>query len=295
MSDLSLPRPYRVALVGAGRVGTTVAMLLRRRGHSVIGIASRSEESAQRARSFLEAPVFELGSVFTQTADVVLIGASDAAIREVAGAIAHTLRRDTVVCHFSGSLGLDPLTPVSDMGAKPCALHPVAACPDVITALRRLPGSAWGITSEPDIEAWSLALVRDELEGFPVLLADDQRPAWHAAAVVAANGVASLLTIGEAILTSLGVSSPEAVLGPLASGAVANAVEGGGGAATLTGPAVRGEIETIERHLAALGRLGGDLAADYKQTARTILAGASRAGRLDPIVESRVMEALETE
>jgi predicted short-subunit dehydrogenase-like oxidoreductase (DUF2520 family) len=268
-------------------------MLLRRRGHQLIGVASRSQESAERARSFLAAPVFELGTSFAHTADIVLIGASNAAIRDVAEAIAPTLRRDSFVCHFSGSLGLEPLAPVADAGAASGALHPVAACPDVVTALRRLPGSAWGVTCAERLEPWAIALVRGDLDGVPVMVEDRDRPAWHAAAVVTANGVASLLALAEAVLSSLGVGSPEAVLGPLASGVVANAVEKGGGAATLTGPVVRGENETIRRHVIALRALGEDFVSDYRQTARTIVAGARRAGRLDEAAEARMLQLLE--
>jgi predicted short-subunit dehydrogenase-like oxidoreductase (DUF2520 family) len=116
--------------------------------------------------------------------------------------------------------------------------------------------------------------------GIPVPVAEDDRALWHAAAVMTSNGIAALLATGEAILARIGVDDPEAVLGPLAAGAVANARSGGGGGATLTGPVVRGEVATLRKHLEALGSDAPELVPAYRLVARTILAAAASAGRL---------------
>lgn len=285
------PQPARVALVGAGRVGTAVALLLRRAGHVVVGVASRTPSSASRASALLGVPAFEPSSTFAHTADVVLLGVPDAALTEVARRVAPSLRPGTVVVHFAGAVGLTPLSHALAAGASACALHPVAACPDVVTALRRLPGCAWGVTCADDLRPWAHALVRDGLGGTPVDVAERDRPVWHAAAVTTANGIAALLASAEAMLDAIGVAQAAGVLGPLAAGAVDNAREAGAGA-TLTGPAVRGEVETVARHLRALESIDPLLADDYRVAARAILSGARRAGRLDTATEDRMTAVL---
>ena len=285
------PEPARVALLGAGRVGTAAALLLRRAGHVLVGVASRSRASAERAAALLEVPAFDASSTFAHTADVVLLGVPDAALTEVATAVAPSLRPGAVVVHFAGAVGLTPLSPALASGASGCALHPVAACPDVVTALRRLPGSAWGVTCAQDLRAWAHGFVRGGLGGTPVDVAEDDRAAWHAAAVTTANGVTALLALAEAMLQAIGVASPARVLGPLAAGAVDNAREAGAGA-TLTGPAVRGEAATVARHVRALESIDPLLADDYRVAARVVLSGARRTGRIDAATEDRITAVL---
>ena len=279
MTSPTEPRDVlRIALVGAGRVGTAVALLLQQRGHEIVGVGSRNEDSRREAARRLGSPTCDLRSDLPR-ADLILIGASDVAIEEVARAIAPQVAPGTYVCHFAGSLGVEPLREVA--GARHLATHPVQACPDVDTAVRRLPGSAWGVTAAGEDVAWAESLVARDLEGTPVRVAERDRPIWHAASVTVSNGIAALLASGEAMLGSIGISDAGPVLDPLASGTVANAREGGGGAATLTGPVVRSESFVVERHLEELRRRDPSLADGYVSIAATIVRAAYTSGRLD--------------
>jgi predicted short-subunit dehydrogenase-like oxidoreductase (DUF2520 family) len=135
--------------------------------------------------------------------------------------------------------------------------------------------------------------VAEELGGTPVVVADDLRPLWHAAAVTAANGIAALLAAGESMLERCGISNPIDVLGPLAAGVVANAREGGGGAATLTGPVVRGDVAAVAAHLSALDRGASELRSAYALAAQLVLGEAARAGRIEPAAEGELRALLE--
>jgi predicted short-subunit dehydrogenase-like oxidoreductase (DUF2520 family) len=115
---------------------------------------------------------------------------------------------------------------------------------------------------------------------------------WHAAAVTTANGAAVLLALGEAMLREIGIARPEAVLDPLATGALANARERGA-AATLTGPVVRGEVATVRGHIEALRVRAPNLLEAYRLVARTILLAAVDAGRLDNEAATAIRRELE--
>lgn len=271
------PFPFSYALVGAGRVGTAVAELLRRAGHKPVAAASRTSESAARAAQLLGTPVIDIDDL--PPADVVLLGVADTAIEEVAGRLAGHVGPGTVVVHFAGSLGPEVL---GATGSQMAALHPVQACPDVATAIARLPGSAWGVTTEPGLQEWAATSIERDLGGRAVLVPPEDRALWHAAAVMTSNGAAALLAIGESLLASIDIAHPELVLGPLARGTIDNALEGGGGGATLTGPIVRDERATIERHLTALKDKDPSLVAPFLAGARAILAAARSSDRIDP-------------
>jgi predicted short-subunit dehydrogenase-like oxidoreductase (DUF2520 family) len=278
-------------LIGAGRVGTAVALLLRRAGWTLVGVASRSDDSARRASERTGAPVFPLEGAIPE-ADLYVIGATDEGIGALAATLSGRLPAGSIALHLSGSLGTEVLGPLAAQGVKTCALHPVQACPDIETALRRLPGSAWGVTCAPDLDKWARDLVVEVFDGTPISVPEEARTLWHASSVMTSNGISALLAFGEDLLRSLGIEDPGRVLGPLAAGTVANAREGGGGHATLTGPIARGEVNTVVRHMEVLRIEHPDLLHGYRLVAASILEAAERAGKLDASVAEAMREAL---
>jgi predicted short-subunit dehydrogenase-like oxidoreductase (DUF2520 family) len=284
------PIPFRTALLGAGSVGTAVAELLRRAGDRPIAVSSRTEASARRAAEMLGAPV--TSATGCARADVILVGAPDAALSEIDGILASQLGPGQVVWHFAGAYGIEPFPGVARAGAGVAALHPVQACPSVDAAIARLPGSAWGVTSSEELDAWAQVVISGHLDGIPVPVAESDRAAWHAAGVVTSNGMAALMATGERILTGIGIDGPEAVLGPLARGTIQNAVEAGGGADALTGPVVRGDTGTIKRHVAALRARDAELVQAYIRTSLSILETAVRIGRVDEATAVEMKDVL---
>jgi predicted short-subunit dehydrogenase-like oxidoreductase (DUF2520 family) len=282
--------PLDIVLIGAGRVGTAVAHLLKGAHHNIVGVGFAGRDSTRRAAELLAAPPF--GPHDLPAADVVLIGVPHWAIAAVTERCVAQLRRDTIVCHFAGVAGLAPLRAATDAGLPGCAMHPVQACPDVDAAIRRLPGCTWGVTCSDGLERWTTALIRDDLKGRPVFVPESDRPLWHAASVTTANGIAALLASAEMILRAIGITEPMTVLEPLATGAVTNAHAGGGGAATLTGPLVRGERHVIELHLHALKR-APDAAEAYRAATRVVLEAARRAGRIDAATDAAMTSLLD--
>lgn len=279
--------PFRVALVGAGRVGTAVASLLRDAGHQIVSVSSRSPASAEAAATRLAARVVHVAEI--SRADVVLLGVPDSALAEVGRRLP---RAASVLVHFAGAVGIKPLEAASG-GRTLCALHPVQACPDIDTAIRRLPGSAWGVTCTQGAEAWVRRLIEEDLEGTAFGVAEGNRVVWHAAAVTTSNGMSALLAVGEALLTSIGIDRPERVLGPIAAGTVLNALESGGGGLALTGPVVRKETDLIGRHVADIARLAPDLLPAYLQALHMIVSSALAAGRIDRADEVLLRQALD--
>lgn len=281
----------RVALVGAGNVGTAVAYLLSRKGHNVVAVASRSEDSARSAAERLGSDIHNVEDL--PPADLVLIGASESGIEAVDALIAPRLESDSYVCHLAGAFGPSILSRSLEAGAIACAIHPVQAIYSVAAGIDRLPGSAWGVTcSDPGADERMTELIEGDLEGIAILVPEEARPVWHAASVMSSNGIAALLAAGEGLLSAIGIEDPPAVLGPLAEGTVQNARAGGGGGATLTGPVVRGEEATVRRHVQALMDVPGGHFETYRIISALILREAMEAGRIDGTTFQKIMREL---
>lgn len=288
MAPLPSP-PFDIVLVGAGRVGTALSLLLQKRGHRIVGVASRSEDSARTAAERLGSPV--VGSDELPRCDVVLLGVPEPALEQVVSELG-SAASGRVLVHVAGSTGTAPLRGASGPVAL-CALHPMQACPDVDTAVARLPGSAWGVTCSEGALQWARRLITEDLDGDPVAVAEEDRPLWHAAAVTTSNGISALMATGEALLASIGIEGPDRVLGPIAAGTVANAREMGGGAAALTGPVVRGEADVIRRHLDAVADGAPALVEAYVHTLRSIVSAAAASHRITEQEAAALMSLLE--
>jgi predicted short-subunit dehydrogenase-like oxidoreductase (DUF2520 family) len=279
-----------LAVIGAGRVGTAIAVLLARAGHRVAAVSGR-EGTVERAARFLPGVPVLPETEAAGAADVVLLGVPDALIESTVARVAPALRPRAAVVHLSGALGLSALQPAEAAGAMPIAVHPLQTFPTVESAVERMPGSAAAVTARTE-EAYALGevLARDA-GALPFRLPDEARPLYHAGAVLASNAVAALMELAERVLLAAGVHDPVQKFLPLTRATVENFGELGA-AGALTGPVVRGDAETVERNLRALGEHAPEAVAAYVALASASSALAAGSGRLSERGRAAVEEVL---
>jgi predicted short-subunit dehydrogenase-like oxidoreductase (DUF2520 family) len=272
----------KVAVVGAGTVGTAIGVLLERAGHRIVGLAGRAE-TRRRASTYLPgAPILEPVEA-AAAAELVVIGTPDDVIQQTVEALAAAaaVGPGTSVTHLSGSLGLDVLRAAGDSGARILATHPLQTFPDVDSALERFPGCSIAITAADDEGYVTGERLAGDLHAIPFHLADELRPLYHSAAVFASNYLVTASAIAESLFAAAGVPDPARAMAPLQRATLQH-VERLGPSEALTGPAVRGDAGTIRRNLEALERHAPGLVPSYVAMARATLDLAGRSGRLPP-------------
>lgn len=277
-----------VAVVGAGRVGTALALLLRRSGHRIVGVSGREATAGRAARHLPNVPVSE-ASIVARVADLVLIAVPDDAIATTCEAIAATgaLGPGQLVAHCSGAFGLSALDAARDAGARVVSLHPLQTFPDVDAAVAALPGATVAVTAlEPTTAEEGERIVRD-IGAVPVRIDDDRTALYHAAAVFASNYVVAVTAVAEDLFVRAGLDEPLERFLPLTRATVDN-VAALGPEAALTGPAVRGDAGTIRRNLEALAAAAPGVIPTYVALARVALDLGEQAGRLSAADRARV-------
>ena len=282
-----------VGVVGAGRVGTAVAVLLQRAGHEIVAVSGR-EATRSRAASYLPGvPVVDAVEV-ASGAELVVIGVPDDLISGTVGGIASTggFRTGQWVAYLSGASRLEVLDAARRAGAARLAIHPLQTVPDVDGALERIPGSTIAVTADDDA-GFELAeeLARD-LQGEPFRLADELRPLYHAAAVFASNHMVTDAAIAERLFEAAGLADPVRAMLPLQRATLENIARLGPGDA-LTGPAVRGDAGTISMNLKALAQVAPAAVPVYVAMAMAALDVATDSGRLPEDGRAAVLEVLE--
>lgn len=291
-ADAAEPFPH-LWVIGAGRVGLALALLLRRAGVlaelTLSGRGSSPPDHPLFGEPGFSVRYLPLPAIPDPLPAAVLIAVPDSAVAEVARSLAGAgLEPGTPVLHTSGALGTEALAPLAAAGCSVGSLHPLAAVADPVTGAERLRGAWYALEGEGSARDLGERLV-GAAEGKVLSVAGGAKPLYHAAAVVASNYVVTLLSVAERLAARAGVPEEEAraALAGLAAGAVRE-VAARGPEAALTGPVSRGDRSTLELHLA---RLSGGERALYSVLARETVALARRRG-LDPAAAQELEDLL---
>jgi predicted short-subunit dehydrogenase-like oxidoreductase (DUF2520 family) len=282
----------KVAVVGAGRAGTAVAVLLQRAGHAIVAVSGRAATRERAAHYLPGVPVVDATEA-PAGADLVIVGLPDDLIEPIVSTIATSggFGDGQWVAHLSGASPLQALDAAREEGARRLAVHPLQTFPDPGAGIERIPGSTIAVGAD-DEEGFGVAEgIASDLRGDPFRLAEDRRALYHAAAVFASNYLVATTAVAERLLSIAGVPDPAVAIRSLQQATLANVAAMGPGPA-LTGPAVRGDAGTIDRNLDALSTSEPWAVAAYVEMARVALDLAGSSGRLSPDDRARVEEVL---
>ena len=217
----------RLALVGAGRLGSALASAFAAAGAELEGPLERSERPS--------GPV-----------EAVLLCVPDGEIPAAAAAVAGAA---PFVGHTSGATALEALAPA---GAAAFGLHPLQ------TFVRgdgpeRFVGAGCAVAGETEAALALATGLAESLRMRPFALADADRAVYHAAASIASNFLVTLQAAAEDAAAAAGLGPAEAreLLAPLVRATVENWAELGPERA-LTGPLARGDEATVQRQRQAL-------------------------------------------
>ena len=194
------------------------------------------------------------------------------------------------VVHTSGRHGLAVLAPAVEVGARPVALHPAMTFTGTDIDLPRLAGCVYGVTVGDAERGLAERLVAD-LGGRAVWVPEERRALYHAGLAHGANHLVTLVTQAMELLSASGADQPADTLRPLLQAALDNALEQGDSA--LTGPIVRGDVETVRDHLAEVSRNAPDTLPSYVAMARATLDRVVTDGRVLPIRALKIRRLLD--
>jgi predicted short-subunit dehydrogenase-like oxidoreductase (DUF2520 family) len=285
------PARLDVGVVGTGRVGTALAVALRRAGHTIAAASAVSEASRSRVEHFLPGTsVLQPGDVVA-AADLVLLTVPDDALGGLVRGLAATGAplAGRMLAHASGRHGLAVLQPATDLGALPLALHPVMTFTGRPDDADRLAGVCFGVTA-PEVLRPAAEVLVMEMGGEPVFIAEADRSLYHAALAGAANHLVTQVVQAADLLRRAGVAQPARMLGPLLSAALDNALRLGD--AALTGPVARGDAETVAGHLDALRSTAPEALPAYLALARLTASRAMASGMLSTPDAQRLLDVL---
>ncbi len=270
----------KLGFIGAGTVGTALAVRLSSKGYQVIAVSSRSQTSARKlAQAVSGCYAFNNSQDVANTAELIFITTPDDAIASVISGI--RWHRGQSVVHCSGALSTDILESARKLGTQVGAFHPLQTFASVKQAIENIPGSTFAVEAEEPL----LSTFKDmatALGGRWIELKENDKVAYHAAAVIACHYLVTLVKLATDLWQSFNIPQSQATqaLLPLIRGTIHN-IDTVGIPQCLTGPIARGDIETIKKHLDALQKVAPALLSTYQELGRQTIPVALAKGKIN--------------
>lgn len=245
----------KVSIIGVGRVGGALAIALSRAGFEIENLIVRNRERAEKAGELLPAkPNVVLWENLSEiSSEIVFIAAQDFEIEKAAENLAGKIKNvKPFVFHTSGSLSSEILKPLKEIGCKTGSIHPLVSLSDPVLGAERFADAYFCV--EGDEKAVILAKkIVAALGGKSFTIETKYKTLYHASAVTACGHLVALVDAAIEILAKCGLSENQAkeTLLPLIKSTVEN-LEVQTTSEALTGTFARADVETFEKHLAAL-------------------------------------------
>lgn len=230
-----------IALIGTGRVAHQLGAALKEKGATIAGVFGRnSEETAKLAEKLDTRVILSLSNLIQ--ADLILLTVSDDAVTEVSKQL--NSNNKALVAHTSGAVPLSAIEVVK----RKAVFYPLQSFSlDKHILWENVP---FCLEAENDEDLNGLGELAELLSQRIHVLSSDQRKSLHLAAVFANNFANLMFELSEDLLAKAEID--RSILHPLIL-ETANKVLMQSAKLSQTGPAARGDKQTIEAHREILG------------------------------------------
>lgn len=267
----------RVFILGAGQVGVGLFRAFRAAHVEVVGLHSRRPSPVATSSGHLPSSIGDANTIIVAVRDNQI----DDAFAELVDAISTSGKRrlasGTVILYTSGGAEPELQSRLGDLGLSGGTFHPLVpfANPERAPELLR---KGWiGIDGDDPARATSRRLA-GQIGARTLEIPPGMKSIYHAAAVISSNFPVVLEAVASNLMISLGIPehSAQQAVHSLMEAAISNTADKDP-ESVLTGPVIRGDAETVHRHLQAL-RYNPEARALYRRLSFAALEIANRRG-----------------
>ena len=245
-----------VSLIGLGRLGTALAIALDSAGYEIVSLVGRSRRKLQKASQLLDVSWRRLVTKELDegpVGDLIIVSVPDDQIPTVAEhLVGMKANGHPTVLHTSGALSSKVFASLAAKGWHTGSIHPLASVSDPVSGVEALKRAYWCVEGDATAVRVARRLVRD-LGAYSFSLKSEDKPLYHAAAVMSSGNMTALFDVALEMLERCGVSrrTSQKMLLPLLESNTMNLSRSGPEDA-LTGTFARGDLATVRMHLSAL-------------------------------------------
>jgi predicted short-subunit dehydrogenase-like oxidoreductase (DUF2520 family) len=233
-----MEKVINIGFIGSGSVATHLSGAFLKAGHSISWVYSKTKDHAQKLADEINSVAITETGQDLPASDLIIISVSDDAVKEI---VAKLKKCNVPLVHTSGSLSVDVLLPASDCAGVLYPLQTFTLSSEI--NMREVP---FFIEASDENTLKMLEILASSISDKIVRVDFSHRLCLHIAAVFANNYSNYMYTLAGHVLKKCNLS-PE-LLHPLiretAAKAIHNPPEN-----IQTGPAARGDLEILKKHL----------------------------------------------
>jgi predicted short-subunit dehydrogenase-like oxidoreductase (DUF2520 family) len=269
----------KVGFIGAGTVGSALAIRLSQEGYQVVAVSSLGNTSARQLAKVIGCLASENNQGVVDAADLVFITTPDDVIAAVTDELQWSNTQSVV--HCSGADSTQSLEPARKVGAQVGVIHPLQTFASTKEAIENMAGSTFALEAEEPLLT-ILKRVANVLGGHWIELASKDKVIYHAAAVMACNYLVTLIKLATDLWQTFNIPPQEAIQAmlPLIRGTIHN-IEKVGIPQCLTGPVARGDTGTINKHIEGLQNVAPSILPTYLELGLQTIPVALAKGRIN--------------
>lgn len=230
----------QIVIIGSGNVASVLGRLCKQRGHEIMQVVSRNAAHAKLLANELNCAYADYHEKLNDSAGLYILAVADTALQELNKSIN---LGNKLILHTAGSVSKDVL---KDISHNYGVLYPLQSLRKEMNYQTDIPFLIDGNTAD------TVALVEDfarTLSTNVTKTSDNERLKLHVAAVVVSNFTNHLYALAEDFCKKENIDF--GLLTPLIK-ETAERIQNFSPAAVQTGPAVRNDIFTIDKHLRIL-------------------------------------------
>ena len=234
---------YKVVLIGAGNLATSLGHALKKAGHQVVQVWSRTQESASALASALQAEALTDVECIVKDADVYVFALKDSALESIAQQVCPP-RSGGVFLHTAGSM---PMTLFSPYASHFGVFYPMQTfSKSRVLDFNEIPVF---VEASDEVAETVVTAMAESISEHVTHLCSADRKYLHLAAVFACNFANHCYALSERLLQEHGL--PFDVMLPLID-ETARKVHHLSPVKAQTGPAVRYDENVIDRQMELL-------------------------------------------
>ena len=257
----------KIGFFGAGKVAVSLGKYFKNNGLDIAGFYSKTFASTEFARDFTEPNGYSDLESFVLDCDIIFITTNDDELVNGFNEISNFDLENKIIVNTSGSYSSSIFSNARELGAFPYSLHPIYPFSDKETSYKNLGQAVFTLEGAEE----KLSLVKALVEGCgnKVILMKGDKKTYHLACAMASNLTLALLSLSSKYLQKVGFNEEDSIaaLRPLVESNI-NSIFDKGFVNSLTGPVVRGDVDTIEGHLSKLNECDNEV---YKRLSLELL------------------------
>ena len=256
-----------ISIISTGKLGSNLALALQNSKYIIKSVHSRNKLQRDWLLKNLDPKIIITDNInkAVENSKYIFLTTTDSSLKKVSQKI--NWKNDQVAIHFSGALPLSILDHVKKNNAKTGTIHPLQTFPSK-SNYKNLYNIPYAIESDDEeVFTWIINLI-NFFNGKAINISSNSRELYHAAAVYSCALLSGLIATAAEMLKSLNLERDEAVevLLPLIKTTL-EAISSTGIPKSITGPYIRGDVNTIKSHISALEQYNPKISLAYNALA----------------------------